>query len=103
MRLRLRPSRPLDAAVPVLLALPWLLLVADPRWVYGSLYRDAWIYFGFFLDLPGHLRAYPDFYGCSRLSVTLPGWLAYRLLPPVTANLVLSLAVYYAAVFAGHA
>jgi hypothetical protein len=80
-----------------------LLLLADPRWVYGSLYRDAWIYFGFFQDLPGHLRAYPDFYGCSRLTVTLPGWLAYRVLSPVAANLILHLAVYYAAVFAGYA
>jgi hypothetical protein len=100
---RWRTVRQLDAAVPVLLVLPWLILVADPRWVYGSLYRDAWIYFGFFQDLPGHLRAYPDFYGCSRLSVTLPGWVMYRVLPPVAANLVLHLAVYYAAVFAGDA
>lgn len=108
---RVRPSlvrrwhaaRHLDAAVPLLLALPWLLLVADPGWVYGSLYRDSWIYFGFFQDLPGHLRAYPDFYGCSRLTVTLPGWLAYQFLPPVAANVGLHLAVYYAAVFAGYA
>jgi hypothetical protein len=99
---RWRSARQLDAAVPVLLVLPWLLLAADPRWVYGSLYRDAWIYFGFFQDLPGHLRAYPDFYGCSRLSVTLPGWLACQLLPPVAANIVLHLAVYSAAVFAGY-
>lgn len=107
VRPRLMPRwhavRRLDAAVPVLLALPWLLLAADPRWVYGSLYRDSWIYFGFFVDLPGHLRAFPDFYGCSRLTVTLPGWLAYQILPPVTANLVLHLGVYYAAVFAGYA
>src|SRR5207248_5309215 len=95
-----RLSLRLHPAVPVLLVLPWLLLLADPRWVYGSLYRDAWVYFGFFQDLPGHLRAFPDYYGCSRLSVTLPGWLVYRLLPPVAANLALHLAVYYAAVFA---
>jgi hypothetical protein len=91
-----------DPTVVALLALPFLLLAADPLWPYGSLYRDAWVYFGFFQNLPGYLRAFPEYYGTGRLTVLLPGWAAYSLLPPLTANLVLHFSLFYTAVFSAY-
>src|SRR5206468_757869 len=98
-----RAARRLDAGAVALLALPWLALLADPLWVYGSLYRDPWAYFGFFQDLPGYLKAFGDHYSAGRLSVLLPGWAVYSVLPSVAANLVLHVGVYSAAVLSGYA
>src|SRR5262249_9006366 len=56
--------------------------------------HDSWLYHGYFLDLPGHLRAFGHLYYSSRLSMTLPGWLAYKALPPLAANHALHLGVY---------
>jgi hypothetical protein len=92
-----------DAGAVALLALPWLVLLADPLWVYSSLYRDPWAYFGFFQNLPGQLAAFKDHYAAGRLSVLLPGWAAYSVLPPATANLVLHVGVYSVAVLSGYA
>lgn len=95
-------ARRVDAGVLVLLALPWLALAADPLWVYSSLYRDPWSYFGHFLDLPGHLKAFGDHYHTGRLSAMLPGWAVYSVLPPVTANLVLHVGVYTTSILSGY-
>jgi hypothetical protein len=85
-----------------LLVLPWLLLAADPQWVYSGMARDTWAYFGGYLDLPGCLRTF-NHYTLGRLSVLLPGWAAYSLLPAVAANLVLHVGVYSAGVLSGYA
>jgi hypothetical protein len=92
-----------DAGAVALLALPWLLLLADPLWVYAGLSRDPWVYFGFFQNLPGQLAAFKDHYAAGRLSVLLPGWAAYSLLPPAAANLALHVGVYSVAVLSAYA
>jgi len=93
----------LDRGALALLALPWLVLLADPLWAYASLYRDAWAYFGLFQNLPGSLAPFRDHYGTGRLSALLPGWVTYSVLPPVAANLVLHVGVYSVAVLSGYA
>jgi len=52
---------------------------------------DAWVYFGFFNDLTGHLRTFGHTYYASRLSWILPGAIAYKLFTPIVANYVLHL------------
>ncbi|MGL4550380.1 MAG: hypothetical protein ACRC33_04270 [Gemmataceae bacterium] len=89
---------PFDVAL--LLLMPALLVAADRPSLYSSLWvRDTWVYYGYFLDLPGHLRDFPDLYYGSRLSVVLPGWLAHRWLPPEFAAPVLHAGLFYATVF----
>jgi hypothetical protein len=89
------------APYALLAGLPLLLFAANPSWVYsqpGTI--DPWIYQGFFRALPDYQsRLFPGTYYGSRLSWVLPGYCAYRLLPPFAANLALHLGVFYLAVF----
>ncbi|MFO0926421.1 MAG: hypothetical protein U0736_05200, partial [Gemmataceae bacterium] len=79
------------------------LTVLHPDLPYPPLWHDSWLYHGYFIDLPGHLAAFKDRYYSSRISVTLPGHLAHRWLPPVPATLLLHLAVYLGGVIALYA
>jgi hypothetical protein len=85
----------------LLIAWPWLLLLVSPNWIYLNVggYVDAWLYFGYFQNLRSYLQTYTDiqYYG-SRLSWVVPGYLAYHLLPPLAANLILRLGVFYTTV-----
>lgn len=82
------------AAVLGLFVVPIGVGLVNPDSPFSPLYHDCWLYHGYFIDLPGHLRAFGDLYYSSRLSMTLPGWLIYKSLPPLAANLVLHLGVY---------
>src|SRR5262249_11518273 len=61
---------------------------------------DGWSYFGFFTNFAQFLRLFTETYYATRLAWIVPGAMAHHLLPPMAANRVLHLAVYYAAVFA---
>ncbi|MDR3636052.1 MAG: hypothetical protein P4L84_19775 [Isosphaeraceae bacterium] len=88
----------------VLLAvLPVALIALNPNWIVSGLFNDPWIYFGYYFNLPGYLRAFENAYYGTRLSVILPGYLAYSVLPPLSANLVLHLGLYEAGVLAHYA
>src|SRR5204863_4567664 len=87
------------AGVLTLAALPLLLLLVNPSWLSSALFLDPYIYFGYYLDLPGHLNAFPDHYVSTRLPALLPGWVVHSLLPTAAANAVLHLGLYYLAVF----
>jgi hypothetical protein len=85
----------LDPAIALLLALPLLLLLLYPEWVVNRWNNcDPWIYTGYFLDYPRHVRISDQGYFGTRLSVILPGYLVYRVFRPVTANYVLHLLLY---------
>jgi len=85
---------------------PWLLLalwplalaLSNPKWMYNITWNDPYIYLGAFLRLPEQLRDWGDLYFYSRLAFILPGYLAYRLLPPLAANAALDLGYYYASI-----
>jgi hypothetical protein len=86
----------------LLLLWPWILLVLTPNWVYlNTAGFDTWIYLGHFLNLPSYLQIYTSdiFYYITRLSWVLPGFLAYQTLPPLVANVVLRLFLFYATTF----
>jgi hypothetical protein len=98
MLLQPDPGRPLErgslAALLLLLVAPLGIALVNPGAAFSLLFHDSWLYHGYFVDLPGHLRSFGQLYYSSRLSMTLPGWLAYKTLPPMTANYFLHLAVY---------
>ncbi|MBX9585434.1 MAG: hypothetical protein K2X87_34440 [Gemmataceae bacterium] len=100
--LAVRLAGRVDAGAAVLVVLPWLVLLADPLWVYASLYRDAWAYTGFFQNLPGYLTAYGDHYSAGRLGMLLPGAAVYALLAPAAANAALHIGVYSVGVLSGY-
>jgi len=98
----LRPT-PMDAkrhdpGLLALAALPLLLLALDSDWIFSGPHRDAWIYYGYFENGIAYFRSFPELYYASRLAVILPGFLLQHLLPGVAANVLLHLAVYWAAI-----
>jgi hypothetical protein len=89
----------LDCGMLLLLVMPWVFLAVDPNWIFSRLLRDFWIYYGYFRNFPDHLTWFNEQYYGSRLSVILPGALVYKLFPPLVANAVLHLGLYYVCVF----
>lgn len=87
-----------DPGLAILAALPLVLLAIDSDWIFSGPHRDAWIYYGYFENAVYLLRRFPETYYSSRLAVILPGFVLHHLLPPLVANLVLHLALYWAAV-----
>lgn len=81
----------------LLAMLPLVLLALNPGWIYSRLHNDPWLYFGHMQNFPGLSRAFGDLYPASRLTILFPGVLAYQLFPPVLANHVLHLGLYYLA------
>jgi hypothetical protein len=97
-------------SVLLLLIWPWVLLVINRSWIFlNGTFVDSWIYYGFFNNLPEHLNIYASstsqqgFYYDDRLSWILPGYLVYQLFPPLLANYILHLGLYYVVVFALYA
>src|SRR6185369_2418123 len=59
---------------------------------------DTWVYLGYFRNLAEFKRnLFPDLYYGSRLTLVLPGWAIHSVLPTVTAEAVLHLAVLWTA------
>ncbi len=90
-----------DSYVYLILILPILVLARNTSYIYTpAKYIDPWVYYGYMK----HLVAFKGslfqatYYG-SRLSWLLPGALIHAALPPVPANYVLHLAVFFTAVF----
>jgi hypothetical protein len=88
--------------VAVLLALPAALTVLLPDWFYT--YHDTidpWVYHGFFRHYESYTTTlFPGTYYGTRLGWIAPGYLAYAAFGAVTANAVLHVAFYIAALFA---
>ena len=81
-----------------LFALPFAICAFAPERFYPPLQHDSWLYHGCYIDLPAAQNLFADQYYSSRLTVTIPGWLVHSALPPIAANLVVHLLVYYAGV-----
>jgi hypothetical protein len=96
------PSKPavrFDIGPLVLLIIPILVLLCDRSIIFNFAgYLDSWIYFAYFRHLAALKRLFPYTYYGSRLSWILPGYLVHLALPPLIANYVLHLAVWYCAV-----
>jgi hypothetical protein len=81
-------------------ALPLILTLALPDWMYSQIdYIDAWVYHGFFRHMETYTATmFPGTYYGSRLGWIAPGYVSYRLFPPVIANIVLHVVFYGIAV-----
>ncbi len=90
-----------DPYVYLILILPILVLAKNTSYIYTPAKTiDPWVYYGYMkhlLAFKGSL--FPATYYGSRLSWLLPGALIHTALPPVPANYVLHLAVFFTAVF----
>lgn len=88
----------------LLLALPAFLFLLSDHWYYSGYGHvlDAWVYFGYFQNYSELIETFHNTYYGTRLSVIFPGYLAYSCLPPLVANVVLRLALFYVTVFSLH-
>jgi hypothetical protein len=91
-----------DPGLLTILALPWVILRFDNTWLFAYAispfgFIDPWVYFGYFLDLTEHLRAFKGAYFTTRLTWTVPGAIVYHIFPALVATYVLHLALFYAA------
>jgi hypothetical protein len=83
----------------ILGALPVFLLAFSNKWIFTPAgFIDPWVYFGYYQNLPRHLTIFDGTYYGTRLSALLPGYAAYSCLPPLAANYVLHLGLYYACI-----
>jgi hypothetical protein len=88
----------LDPGLVIIFVLPLLLLISNTNWTFNPpLSIDPWLYNGFFVRFEQHLKAFAETYYATRLSWIIPGYIIYNLFPPIVANYVLHLAVYYIA------
>ena len=86
-----------DPAFIWLALLPLALLGIDSDWIFSGPHRDAWIYYGYYENAVFYLKRFPDLYYSSRLAVALPGFVAHHAFPPLAANLLLHLVLYWTA------
>jgi hypothetical protein len=88
-----------DPYIFILFAIPALVLAwnTDPLYTPAG-YLDPWIYFSFFNNFASLKNLFPNTYYGSRLGWIVPGTVVYHIFPPLIANAVLHLTVFYAAV-----
>jgi hypothetical protein len=90
------PSQ-VDANLFVIILLPLIVLLFDSNVFFavpGTI--DPWVYHGFFRHL-GEFKSFlfPNTYYGSRMSWIVPGYLVNLIFPPLAANYILHLGVYY--------
>ncbi|MCU1336542.1 MAG: hypothetical protein JWO19_2123 [Bryobacterales bacterium] len=97
-----KSSLRIDPYVFVLILLPIFVLWRDSNPIFTPVGKiDPWVYFGFFHNLVSFKRdLFPGTYYGSRLSWLLPGYVLNKLFPPLVANYILHLSVYYTALLA---
>jgi hypothetical protein len=91
-----------DPYVWALAFVPLYILFVSSNWIFSPTQSiDPWVYHGFFRNLQEYKTVlFPGTYYGSRLSWIVPGFLAYKFLPPLAANYALHLGLWYTAVFA---
>src|SRR5437868_5625844 len=97
---RLKPASAL--AVGIVLLVPLIQIIAQPSWVFTPDGFDQWFYHGYFINLKQHVAAFAGSYYGTRLAWILPGYVAHTLFPPLIANAVLRLFVYWTAVLSAY-
>lgn len=89
----------------ILFFYPLLLILINSNWIFTpatNYLPDPWFYVSYFRYFDIYAPAFPSFdysYFVERLTWNIPGFYMYQLLPPLQANYVLHLLVYYVAVF----
>jgi hypothetical protein len=89
----------------ILLLIPAFLCFAVPDWIFtvGSMSPiaqiDPYVYLGYMRNFSHFITIFGNTYQASRLPFIIPGYICYKILPPLVANYVLHLGFYYLALF----
>ncbi len=88
-----------------MLLLPAFLCLVVPDWIFtvGSISSiaqiDPYVYLGYMRNLGHLITIFGNTYQASRLPFIIPGYICYKIFPPLVANYVLHLGFYYLALF----
>ncbi|MDX2078852.1 MAG: hypothetical protein SFZ02_20630 [bacterium] len=94
--------------ITVLLALPILLALINPNWLFNLSFShdfiimvDDYIYTGYQMALPQYVGWYPSdtMYFIERISWILPGYIVRQIASPLVAQLIIHFVLYYMAIF----
>lgn len=100
-RVKRFPGRATDLSI--LFLFPWLLILLNSNWIFSPAngMPDTWFYYAFFRYFFQYASEFPSnsHYFVERLTWIVPGFYVYRIFPPLWANYILHLAVYYTATF----
>jgi hypothetical protein len=92
----------LDIAVDVIILLltPAFLCLVVPDWIFTQIgYIDPYIYLGYIRNFSHFITVFGGTYYATRLPFIIPGYICYKIFPPLVANYVLHLGFYYLALF----
>ncbi|MCL4253231.1 MAG: hypothetical protein KJ043_05575, partial [Anaerolineae bacterium] len=87
--------------IGLIVALPIILTLINPNWIFNLNMTDDYIYLGYQMALPKYVGWFPSdvHYFIERLSIILPGYVVRQIFSPLTPNFILHLGVYYVACF----
>jgi hypothetical protein len=84
----------------ILLLTPVFLCLVIPDWIFNPAAGiDPYLYLGFFRNFSHHIVVFGATYYATRLPFIIPGYICYKIFPPLVANYVLHLGFYYVALF----
>jgi hypothetical protein len=85
----------------LVIALPIVLILINPNWIFSSNIADDYIYLGYQMNLPKYFGWEPsvNMYFIERMSWILPGYGIRQIFSPLMANFIIHLGVYYIAAF----
>jgi len=84
----------------ILLLIPAFLCLAVPDWIFAHIGGiDSYVYLGYFRNFSHHITVFSGTYYGTRLAFIIPGYICYKIFPPLIANYILHLGFYYLALF----
>lgn len=88
----------------ILVFIPILFFLTNSNWIFTpatNYMPDPWFYLGYFRYFYDYAPVYPSkyLYYVERLTWNVPGYYIYNFFPPLLANYILHLIVYYIAIY----
>jgi hypothetical protein len=88
----------------ILFIFPLILTGINSNWIFTPVTNyipDPWFYLAYFKYFYSYVATFPSniHYFVERLTWNVPGYYLYKFFPPLQANTILHLAVYYVAIF----
>lgn len=86
--------------ITILLLTPAFLCLVVRDWIFTPIGTiDPYMYLGYFRNFEHYFTFFGNAYYGTRLPFIIPGYICYKIFPPLMANYVLHLGFYYLALF----
>src|SRR4030042_6743190 len=86
--------------IVILVLTPAFLCLVVPDWIFTQTSSiDPYVHLGYIRNFGHYFAFFGDTYYGTRLPFIIPGYICYKIFPPLLANYVLHLGFYYLALF----